>query len=101
MDGQKGGTGHSPADSQASAALYEVRDENGKSLTLPADALEPCKIDRDEGDGAFGRYLTVNDLMYCPEHELEVCGSCGVDHRATNFLHECTWDNAVTLSKSG
>lgn len=76
--------------------LYEVRDEDGKSLTLPADALEPCKIDREEErGGAFGGYLIVNDLMYCLEHELEVCGKCGVDHRATNFMHECTRDNEV------
>ena len=80
--------------------LYKVRDENGKSLTLPADALEPCKIDRKEEevnthDGY--RYLIVNRLMYCLEHELEVCGKCGVDHRSTNFFIECTEDNAENV----
>ncbi|KAL7524558.1 hypothetical protein ACHAXR_000626, partial [Thalassiosira sp. AJA248-18] len=77
--------------------LYEVRDENGKSLTLPANALEPCKIEREEGGEEYGGYLTVNDLMYCPEHELEVCGKCGVDHRGTNFLHECKRDNNLEI----
>lgn len=76
--------------------LYEGRDDQGKSLTLPADALEPCRIDREEEKGPYG-YLIVNDLMYCLEHELEVCGRCGVDHRSTNFLHECNRENILEL----
>ena len=76
--------------------LYEVRDEKGKTLTLPADALEPCKIDREEETGPMG-YLIVNNLMYCQEHELEVCGKCGVDHRSGNFFRECTRDNSLEL----
>lgn len=45
----------------------------------------------------MGGYLIVNDLMYCADHELEVCGKCGVDHRSGNFLHECAEENAVDL----
>ena len=63
---------------------YEVKVDN-KILTLSADALEPCKIDRDEGGEGLMRYLTVNELMYCPDHEMEVCGSCGVDHELLIF----------------
>ena len=73
---------------------YEVKVGN-RIVTLPADALEPCKIDRDEGGEEPLRYLLVNELMYCPNHEMEVCGSCGVDHRYTNFLREYTKDDSV------
>ena len=73
---------------------YKVKVDN-KILTLPIDSLEPCKIDRDEGGEGLMRYLTVNDLMYCPDHEMEVCGSCGEDHRGTNFLHEYSGDDKV------
>ncbi|KAK1739853.1 hypothetical protein QTG54_009612 [Skeletonema marinoi] len=66
---------------------YTVKIDN-QILTLPVDALEPCKIDREEGGEGLMRYLTVNELMYCADHEMEVCGSCGEDHRGTNFLHE-------------
>mmetsp|Transcript_3215 Transcript_3215/g.7168 ORF Transcript_3215/g.7168 Transcript_3215/m.7168 type:complete len:344 (+) Transcript_3215:498-1529(+) len=62
-------------------------------MTLPADALEPIKIEREEGDWG----VTVNGLMYCPEHDLEVCGQCGVDHRYTNFFHEYSGDDAEDL----
>jgi len=48
-------------------------------------------------DGEFGGYLIVNNLMYCLEHELEVCGKCDVYHLATNFMHEYTRDNVVDV----
>jgi len=73
---------------------YTVKIEN-QILTLPVDALEPCKIDREEGGEGLMRYLTVNELMYCADHEMEVCGSCGEDHRGTNFLHEYTEDDNI------
>ncbi|EJK49426.1 hypothetical protein THAOC_31701 [Thalassiosira oceanica] len=70
--------------------LIEV---DGEQMTLPADALEPIKIEREEGEWG----VTVNGLMYCPEHDLEVCGQCGVDHRYTNFFHEYSGDDAEDL----
>jgi tetratricopeptide (TPR) repeat protein len=73
---------------------YKVKVDD-KILTLPIDALEPCKIDRDEGGEGLTRYLTVNDLMYCPDHEMEVCGSCSEDHRYTNFMKEYTEDDCL------
>ena len=73
---------------------YKVKVDD-QILTLPADALEPCKIERDEGGEGLMRYLIVNELMYCPDHEMEVCGSCGVDHRSTNFFHEYTEDDNI------
>jgi tetratricopeptide (TPR) repeat protein len=78
---------------------YEVKIDN-KILTLSVDALEPCKIERDEGGEGLMRYLTVNNLMYCVDHEMEVCGSCGEDHRSTNFLQEYTEDDNLDKMES-
>lgn len=45
-------------------------------------------------------YLIVNGLMYCNAHRLEVCGSCGVDHRITNYQTEITTtDDFSTVDK--
>ena len=82
---------------EAKHPLNYLIEVDGEQLTLPADALEPIKIEREEEDGAFGPILTVNELMYCPEHDLEVCGQCGVDHRCTNFFHEYSGDDAQEL----
>lgn len=77
--------------------LYEVRDEDGKSLTLPADALEPFKIDREEDTEGPDGYLNVNGLVYCQKHELEVCGKCGVDYRSSNFLQEYHGEDSLDI----
>lgn len=76
--------------------LYELKVcDDKKTLTLPADALDPFKIKREESKEH--EYVIVNDLMYCLEHELSVCGKCGVDHRHTHFIKECTHEDSLDL----
>ena len=67
---------------------------DGEQITLPADALEPVKIEREETKWG----VTVNGLNYC-EHDLEVCGQCGEDHRFTNFYKEYSGGDAVELAE--
>ena len=61
-------------------------DDCGTEHDVPADWLEPLKIEEIK-EGLFGSCI-VNDLLYCKDHRLEVCGSCGVDHRMINYQVE-------------
>lgn len=67
---------------------YRVRfEKDGTEHVLPADSLEPLTYEEEVEDGPFG-FCIVNELMYCRNHRLEVCGSCGVDHHVTNYQVE-------------
>jgi hypothetical protein len=67
---------------------YRIELDDGPAVVLSLARLEV--LDHQEESGAYAgfSYLIVNDLMYCQDHRLEVCGSCACDHRITNFMRE-------------
>ena len=67
---------------------YSIRfDHDSTVYSIPGDCLEPLHIEEVIEDGPYA-CCVVNEIMYCREHRLEVCGSCCVDHRTTNYQEE-------------
>ena len=64
---------------------YRVRLATNERAVLLGDCLDVL----DYQEELVGNdTIIVNGLMYCRPHRLEVCGSCGLDHRMTNFSNE-------------
>lgn len=65
-------------------------DGTGEEIGVKSANLTACQhIEERSGDSTgLGETVTVNGLIYCAEHRMEICGSCSFDFRTMNRMRQ-------------
>ena len=68
----------------------------GRRVKLKPENLTPVDHNEEADDGGM---IIVNDLCYCSEHRMEVCGSCGFDFRMMNRMSQLGPDEPMETAE--